>query len=202
MYGGLFIRVDGYSHLDSLQMRPFDDIDHRRQSSVPMASLGTCRQIYHDAKDAFYSANVFQVYYDPKPVGVFIRHLECVSHRALAVRNMDLHVLISSRNQEREWDNGFCALAENLKNVRHISISIYVDECYGFGNTRPESLAYRKVPFLPGLLEWKKLPLKIFTLLVDGQLGKSRGGKNKYIWTAVQKREYVQYVKGAILGLD
>ena len=183
-------------------MRPFDDIDHRRQFSVPMASLRTCRQIYHDAKDAFYSANVFQIDYDSKPLGVFLRYLDCVSHRALVVRKMDLDVFISSRRQQREWDNGFCALAESLKNVRHMSISIYVDGCYGFLNTRPESLAYRKVPFLPGLLEWKKLPLKIFTLLVDGHLGKGQGETNKYIWTAVQKREWVQYVKGAVMGLD
>lgn len=164
-----------------------------------MASLRTCRQLYHDAKDAFYSANVFHVNYDPKPLGVFLRHLDCVSHRALVVRNLDLKVSISSRHEEREWDNGFVALAETLKNVRHISISIYVDECYRFG---PESLAYRTVPFLPGLLEWKKLPLKLFTLLVYGQFGESGGGTNRDVWTAVQKREWVQYVKGAILGLD
>ena len=181
-------------------MRSPDDTDHRRRSSVPMAALRTCRQIYHDAKDAFYSANIFRFSCDPEPFGVFLRHLDCVSHSALVVRNMDLHVLISRRYQERGWDNGFCALAENLKSVRHISVSIYVDECYGFGN--PESLAYRKKPFLPGLLEFKKLPLKFFTLHVDGQLGKSRGGTNRYIWTAVQKREWVQYVKGTVLGSD
>ena len=184
-----------------MRMRPFDDIDHCRQLSNPLASLRTCRQIYHDAKDAFYSANMFMVR-RPEPLGVFLRHVDCVSHRALVVRKMDLHAFISSRRQEREWDNGFCALAESLKNVRHMSISIYVNGWYGFGNTRPESLAYRKVPFLPGLLEWKKLPLKIFTLLVGGHLGGGQGEPNKYIWTAVQKREWVQYVKGAVMGLD
>ena len=201
VYGGVVIRVDRNNHGDSIQMRVLDDtyLD-RRQSSVPKASLRACRQIYHDAKDAFYSCNEFEVIC-PQPLGFFIEHLEYVSHRALAVRNIYLRVLVCSRNQERECENGFRALAESLKNVRHISIDISGDERCGFACTRRLGPFYREKRFLLGLLELKKLPLMTFSLSVYGQ-GEDDVHKDNLTEIDVQKREWVQYMKGAILGSD
>ena len=201
MYGGLLIRVDRNNRGDSIQMRVLDDTYFdRRRSSVPKASLTTCRQIYHDAKDAFYSSNEFEVIC-PQPLGMFIEHLKYVSHRALVVRMMDLRVLVCSRNQERDCENGVRALAESLKNVRHISIDISGDERCGFACTRRLGPFYRDKPFLLGLLELKKLQLKTFSLSVYGQR-EDDVHKDDLTGIAVQKWEWVQYMKGAILGSD
>ena len=170
---------------------------HHRKTGVSIASLGTCRQMYHDAKGVFYSANVFRIRIHAKRLDLFIQHLDCVSYRVLAVRNMDLQVIVSDRKEERQWDNGFCALAKSVKNLRDISIdvgiSVYANEVYRLeckGRMRPASC---KEPFLVGLLELKKLPLKTFSLSVYGQ--------DHLTWSAVQEREWAQQVKGAVLGL-
>ena len=202
MYGGVVIRIDQNGRGDSIQMRVFDNTYHdRRQSSVPEASLRTCRQMYQDAKDAFYSTNEFQLIC-PQPLGVFIQHLDDVNHRALAVRNMHLRVVVYGRKEERECDNGFRALVKSLKNVRHISIFICVKDNLSYRSTPLETLAYRKEPFLPGLLDFKKLPLKTFTLVLEEHSETFWKEGKKYLWTAVQEQEWVQYVEGAVLGLD
>ena len=202
VYGGTVVCVELDPDRDSIQMHVFEDSYFGcRQSSVPKASLRICRQMYHDAKDAFYSTNEFRLI-GRRPLGVFIQHLDYVSHCALAVQNMDIHVSARNRREERRCETRFCALVESLKNVRHISISIYVDEDFEYKFTRLESLPYRKEPFLPGLLEFKKLPLKTFTLVLDEHPEEIWEGGKEYLWTAVQKREWVQYMKGAVLGLD
>ena len=202
MYGGNLIHVDRNGRRDSIQMRVLGNTYHdRRQSNVLEASSRTCRQIYQDAKDAFYSTNGFQIIC-PQPLGVFIHHLDHVSHRALAVRNMHLRIVVYGRNEERQCDKGFRALVESLKNVRHISIFICVKDNYSSRSSPLGTLAYRKEPFLPGLLAFKKLPLKTFTL--DLELHSETFWKEgkRYLWTAVQEREWVHYVKDAVLGLD
>ena len=156
--------------------------------------------MYHDAKGVFYSANVFQIgFYTNRLLSLFVRQLDCVSYRVLAVRNMDLRVVVSNRKEERQWDNGFCALAESVKNLR--DISIFVDENYEFGCTRQLAPACREEPFPLGLLELKKLPLKTFSLSVQGQ-EVDNVRKDRLTWTSIQKREWVQYVKGVVLGSD
>ena len=157
--------------------------------------------MYHDAKGVFWSANVFKIRGHTKPLlSLFIRHLDCVSYRVLAVRNMDLRVRVSNRKEERQWDNGFCALAESVKNLREISI--YVDKAYQLWWKPRLAPAYRKEPFLPGLLEFKKLQLKTFSLVLKEHSESCSEVGKEYLWTAVQQREWEQYVKGAVLGLD
>lgn len=62
--------------------------------------------MYHDAKTVFYSANRFK-FSNPRPLNPFIRRLDDVSHRNLAVRSVHLYVRVCSKNEEREWDNTF-----------------------------------------------------------------------------------------------
>ena len=201
-YGGTVIRFSHYNYSDSIRMRVYDDINSSRcRHSVPMASLRTCRQIYHDAKDAYYSTNEFQINY-VKDLGMFIQHLDYVSHRALAVRRLDLSVDACGEIQERKCDNEFRALVQSLKNLRHVSIWMWVGTTHMHVQTRLDSLAYRKEPLLPGLLEFKKLPLRTFTLAVAEYSAEYWKERYEYPWTAVQKQEWVQYVKGAVLGSD
>ena len=147
-----------------------------------------------------FSANRFHII-APKLVGLFIRRLDDVNHRSLAVRSVLLDVYVSSKNDEREWDNTFCALAEALKNLRHIKIDINEQIWSGYYWTRcirRHSPAHEKAPFLRGLLELKKLPLKAVELVVSEKIFKGEVP----LWTAVQKRDWAQKMKRAILGSD
>lgn len=171
----------------------YDGMEH-----LPVASLGTCRQLYHEAKNVLYSANEFSVA-QPKMVNILIRHLDSLNHRSLAVRSVYLHAIVYNTKNEREWDNTFRVLAEGLKNLRHIRIFVgeYIWNGY---HTRRQSPAQGKRPFLQGLLELKKLPLKTIKLIMnnDGGAGGRRG--DAYDWTDAQKREWAQKMEGAILG--
>ncbi|KAM0799982.1 hypothetical protein BDR22DRAFT_889947 [Usnea florida] len=211
VYGGKNIHVVNTSRPTSMRLSTFEYFDHRR-NGAPIASLGTCRQMYHDAKGVFYSANVFHIRYHVKPVlDLFIQHLDCVSYRVLAVRDMDLEVRITNRKEERQWDNGFCALAESVKNLRDISIDVripdYANEKYRLECQGRMGPAYRQEPFLVGLLELKKLPLKTFSLSVyvlDDVPTDSPTWRAVKIreWVQPVKGEWVQHVKGAVLGSD
>ena len=167
-----------------------------------VAFLRTCRQMYHDVKSLLYSANDFRLY-QAQLVRPFLRRLDEVNHRSLAVRSVTLNVYLSSRNEERQWDHAICALAENLKNLRHIRIAI--DEqlwTYRWVCTRRQSPAHGKAPFLPSLLELKKLPLRTVNLTVTARPTGNWVLPIEYTWTAAQKQEWVQKMKLAILGLD
>ena len=96
----------------------------RRGKGLPVASLGTCRQLYHAAKNVLYSAGDFTLD-NSKLVGLFIRRLDDVNHCILAMRSVQLHVSVYDRNGERAWDNTFRFLAETLKNLRCVRIMLY-----------------------------------------------------------------------------
>lgn len=213
MYGGFYIHVnDDHNQANlTIHLSACKDTDrhkfrtsfHASEIRLPVASLGTCRQMYHDARNVFYSANEFD-FYDPKLLGLFMRRLNNISHCSLAMRNVHLYVRVSNKNQEREWDNTFRALAEDLKNLRHISID--VDDCIWNGRyasyTRRYSPAHGKEPFLRGLLELKRLPLKTVELVVTERILEGGVRGNKYIWTTAQKREWALNMKSAIFGSD
>ncbi len=146
-----------------------------------------------------YAANTFE-FCIAKTVRSFIRRLDDASHRNLAVRSVVLDIRVTGRNREREWDNAFREVAENFKNLRHLRIQI--GECiWDMPWTRRHSPAYRKSPFLRGLLELKQLPLKTVELVMDEDLPSSIG-ESKYIWTTAQKQEWAQRMKNAILGSE
>ena len=210
VYGGFHIRVSAkYYCVDpclELRMHAYKHTHHDElgifccedRHSLPVASLGTCRQLYHEAKNVLYSANDFALC-DPKLVGLFVRRLDDVNHCSLAVRSMQLHVFVSSKNNEREWDNTFRALAEGLKNLRQIRIIVSPRIWNRFYHTSPllKSPTQRKGTFLQGLLELKNLPLKTVKLVVEEDL-RVHGTEN--VWTVSQRQEWAQKMEGAILG--
>lgn len=159
-----------------------------RAKGLPVASLGACRQIYHEAKDVLYSAGDFTLDY-PQLARGFIRRLDDVNNCVLAMRSVHLQVFVYDRNSEREWDNIFRVLAESWKNLRHIHI--YVDEHIWNGDysyfSRRKIPAQGKKPFLQGLLEFKVLPLTMFELVVSEH--NSGRMADPYMWTNAQKRE-------------
>ena len=168
-----------------------------RPNTVSFASLCTCRQLYLEARNVLYSVNTFTVGC-PKALGLFIRCLD-ISHHSLAVRDLRLTVNVDNRNEEREWDNTFQVLAENLENLRHIRIIVNEriwDRYYPV--YRRHIPASGKGSFLRGLLELKKLPLKTIELVMTETYYSS--SPSKYFWTNDQKREWAQSMKSAILG--
>lgn len=173
---------------------------HRSEGLLPVASLGTCRQMYHDANNVFYSANNFR-FKEPKMIHRFLRRLGDVNHRNLAVRSVHLELTVFEKKEEREWDNAFRALAENFKNLQQIHVKvgerIWTRPCtWG----RRHSPAYGKRPFLQGLLELKKLPLKTLELVMPETDYSSSMREIPFTWTTAQKLEWAQSMKSAILG--
>lgn len=214
MYGGIYIHVEGgydyeiqqYANIrmavcEAVSLKELNVCCFGRGKRLPIASLGTCRQLYHEAKNVLYSANDF-VLSNPKIVGLFLRRLDDFNNRSLAMRSVDLHIFIPSISREREWNHTIRVMADRLKNLRHIRICISEHFWTGFEYhpSRRQSPAQGKRAFLPGLLELKKLPLKTIKLfLKDDGLGlRMRGGA--YTWTDDQKREWVRKMEAAILG--
>lgn len=208
VYGGFYVDAENVCNYNDLKSRlaPYAALPYpRRKYGLPVASLGTCRQMYHDVKNLLYSANDFEISH-PQLVGLFVRRLDEVSYRSLAVRSVHLRVYVPDKNKERHWDNAFCALTEDLKNLRHIKIGVSEEIWNNYSSfPRRQSPAHGKTPFLRGLLEFKKLPLKTVELAVTERLTGNWGhrvGEDAYIWTAAQKREWAQKMKNAILGTD
>ena len=172
-----------------------------RGKGLPVASLGTCRQIYHEAKNVLYSTNDF-TFNDPRTVDVLIRRLDNVNHRSLSVRSLYLHVHVDNKNSERQWDNTFRMLAESLKNLRHIRIFVgeYIWNRYPYLPTRRQNPAQGKRPFLQGLLELKKLPLKTVELVMIKFMQDDSFRGDACTWTDSQKREWARKMEGAILS--
>ena len=164
--------------------------------------------MYHEARKVLYSANTLY-FVKPRSVSGFLRHLNIVSDHSLPVRSVHLSIHVSDRSKEREWDHAFHALAEGLKNLQHLYIKVEEDIWNHFW-TRRHSPALGKRPFLGGLLEFKKLPLKTFELIMS-ESGPSRYGgrwnycnlrEHEYTWTMDQKRAWAQSIQNAILSTD
>ena len=156
-----------------------------------------------------YSANTFEIL-APNRVSPFLRLFDSVSHHGLAVRNLRLVVSVTRPDDERQWDNSFHDLAEGLKTLRHLCIYMREINRHGHKEYRfRDSPAFRKRPFLGGLLELNKLSLK--TVEFEIGTGQSwcwnqtwyieRGGKI-YTWDNAQKLAWAQSMKSAILGTD
>lgn len=164
--------------------------------------LRTCRQAYHEARNVFYTANIFRIG-DPIRGRTFLQR---ISDYNLVLRSIHLTIHIFMRNDERQWNSTLHQLAENFKTVQNLYIDIeqdlWSDEAdYHTGRYSP---ALGKRPFLKGLLELNKLPLKTFEICVD--TGSPRvyhlAQAGDYTWTWDQKRAWAQSMKSAILGKD
>ncbi|KAL9076195.1 MAG: hypothetical protein Q9161_001242 [Pseudevernia consocians] len=176
---------------------------HGSEKWLPVASLGTCRQMYHDANNVFYSANNFK-FNRPKMIHRFLRRLDHANHGNLALRSVQLKFCVTKTNEEREWDNAFRALAEDCRNLRSIHVEIderiWDDWIWNWNCSRRHSPSYGKRPFLQGLLELKRLPLKTLELVMTERTNNSPPRESQFVWTTAQKREWAQSMTSAILG--
>ena len=174
-----------------------------QDNHLPVASLKTCRQMYHEIRNALSSGNHLEISH-PRAACSFLRHL---THSALRLRRIELNIFIDDRKEEHSWNKAFHALSEQLKDLRHLCVK--VDEqlwpVYAAYKGR-HSPAFGKTPFLAGLLQFKKVPLKTFELVVgDGREGypfETAYLSSNYIWTTDQRRLWAQSMKSAILGTD
>ena len=175
---------------------------YTQEKEPRVTSLRTCRQIYHEARNVLFSATHF-AFDDPRSAHLYLRRL---SHTSLRVQRVDLKATIWNRKEEREWNKTFYALAEQLKDLRYLSIK--VDEYlwnYWYDDGGRPSPALGKIPFLAGLLKLKKVPLKRFELIVSHDESRDIGVSelsDDGIWTADQKRQWAQSIKNAIMGKD
>ena len=170
---------------------------------LPLPFLRTCRQAYHEARNVFYTANIFRIG-DPRVGRLFLQR---ISDYSLTLRSVHLNICVTKRKDEREWDDTLQELAENFKTVQKLYIDVRetlwnMYECYS--TTRRHSPAVGKKPFIRGLLELKKLPLKTFELSVweGSPRNQPQVPTSVYSWTPDQKRAWVRSMKSAILSKD
>lgn len=158
--------------------------------------------MYHDARSVLYSVNTFSSF-DRSLIFPFLKHLKDVVHCNLALRSIHINVFVRDAADERKSNHTFCALADNLKNLRDIQIDVDEDIWdRRYVSTRRHSPAYGTRPFLQGLLELKKLPLKRVELVVAETIWACKGRGNEYVWTTAQKQEWAQKMRRAILGWE
>lgn len=169
---------------------------------LPVTLLKTCRQVYHEARNVFYSVNVFRVG-DPGLCNLFLRRIGDFN---LVLRKVHLNICVLKRNDERQWDNTLHNLAENVKTVQHVYILVrenpWEDQAY---ETHRHSPAVGNTPFLKGLLELKKLPLKTFELSVYECSPRRYIGNSHpaiYTWTPDQRRAWARSMMSAVLGKE
>ena len=169
---------------------------------LPVPFLRTCRQMYHEARNVFYTANVFRIG-DPKLGGLFLQR---ISDYGLALRSVHLNICVAKRNDERQWDNTLHELAENIKTVQHLYIDVkgHLWNGHGEPNSLRTNPSLGKRPFLKGLLALKKLPLKTFEICVDA--GHPRFHHlvlpGDYTWTPEQMQAWAQSIQSAVLGKE
>ena len=213
MHSGYSIHVEYHPHQNPLRKRirlavyeriycenpyyPLPNVE------LPVAFLKTCRQAYHEARNVIYTANMFKIR-DPRLGRSFLQR---ISDYSLTLRSVHLNIHVSKRNDEREWDNTFHELAGNFKTVQNLYIHVREDLWDDFIHykTLRHSPAVGKRPFLRGLLELKKLPLKTFEISVDEGFPRRNYNSwpaNDYSWTPDQKRAWARSIKSAILGKD
>lgn len=214
MYGGFYIYVGQHGCRKNpyfaicksgYNCRHFGacETEHR----LLVASLRTCRQMYYEARTVLYSYNIFEIF-APNRVSPFLGLLDSVSHYGLAVRNLRLNVSVTRPDDERQWDNSFHNVAESLKTLRHLSINM--GEIYRHGQRAcrfRDGPAFKEKPFLGGLLELNKLPLKTVEFVIGtGQSIRTRQTRYRvrrgmiYAWDNAQKLAWAQSMKSAILG--
>lgn len=157
--------------------------------------------MYHESRNVLYSANGFKIS-DPKVVGPFVKRLQHVNNRSLAIRSVLLHVKVTQKNEERAWDNAFRELAESVTKIRHIKVEIdehIWNDAYCCNPRNRHSPAYGKSPFLQGLLAFKTLPLKTVELVMIKR--QVRGMCREIgIWTDVQKQRWMESIRKAVLA--
>ena len=202
MYGVFSIRVTGTGYpFKSFRLNAFirtpTDRQYLSAIKLPIASLTVCRQIYHEARNVFFSANTFDVV-EPRPFRLFLQRIDVVSYRSFALRSLHLQICVYDRNDERVWDNTFCEMAEVLTNLQHLHIDLKERSFYYdyWRSSRLTPRIRKSSPFLQGLRELRKLPLKTLEIVVGHSVN------SVYIWPADQKQAWVQSMKSAILGTD
>ena len=118
---------------------------------LPVAFHRTCRQAYHEARNAFYTTNIFRLH-DPRVGRLFLQR---ISDYSLTLRSVHLNICINTRGDEHQWDHTLHQLAEDFKTVQNLYIDL---------EEHPRNM---RRTFLKGLLELKKLPLKTFEICTN-----------------------------------
>ena len=155
--------------------------------------------MYHDARNVLYSANTFQIA-NARSGRLFLQRL---SDRCLTLRSLHLDVFVAVKQDERDWDYAFHEVAEDLKNLQRLYINFKEELWNGlYYNAGRHSPAFGKKPFLGGLLELKKLPLKTFEIVIDETTRYVRNIPERDRWTVPQKLVWAQSIKSAVLGTD
>ena len=157
--------------------------------------------MYHEARNAIYTANIFKI--DEARLGVLF--LQRISNYSLTLRSVHLNICVLWRDDERQWDITLLELATNCKTLQNL----YIDVRDNFRDdlefkTLRYGLSVGKRSFLRGLLQLKKLPLKTLEIWVDE--GHPRHHPlvkvNDYSWMLDQRLEWARSMKSAILGKD
>lgn len=159
--------------------------------------------MYHEARSVLYSVNTFEI---GRPIQGRL-FLQTLSDRSLTLRSLHLSIILVCTQDERDWNHVFYEMAKNLKNIRDLYVHILEVLWVGYYRGIRQSPAFGKKPFLKGLLELKKLPLKTLEICMrdnfEGRHYHSHGISaytNKYIWTPAQQQEWAESMKSAILG--
>ena len=188
-----------------LRMHCDDPCCYQLKVELSVGFLRTCRQAYHEARNVFYTANIYK--FDEPTLGRTF--LQRISDYNLILRSVHLTIRVSKRSDERQWDNTLHELAENFNTVQNLFIDVlqglWVEGNYDYNYTRQRySPALGKRPFLKGLLELKKLPLKTFEIGVDIWSPRLHhlAEAGDYSWTPDQKRAWARSIKSAVLGKD
>ena len=177
-----------------------DPMRIRKPMHLPVHVLRTCRQIYHEMNPIIYSANTFSI----QSVYILPRFPSNFSSNALIIRHLHLHIKVKSESAERKWNGSLRAAARRFSNLHSIDISIdqAIWNCANPLERKNPSMS-KKNTFLVGMSDLRKLKfLRKMTLVVTDVYPWEAWKPSKFLWSGVQKQEWVGRVRAEILGGD
>lgn len=171
-----------------------------------------CRQIYNEAHHIPYLTNTFSCD-DPKTLRRFVLLLSQGSHENnLAVRSLFLEIVYDVSNPSNAWRSAVVTCVNKLPALQNLRLNVefgsafYVvyplrDEEWG------EEENFGKDRVISTVLTFKKLPLKIVTMVISDQrterilrqLGLTTTLDANYRWFLQEKKERSRYVRKVLL---
>ncbi len=187
-----------------------NQLNHATESHAgfSLVLLRCCRQIYQEARLIVFSANTWSFTCPVKALVFFDLMVKpkIPIEAKFVIRRLHLDLMVRSDSLEEDWGWFFSEIAENLKSLHHLSISIDQRPSVGWCLKQWQFEEPVESSFLRSLWNSRDLELRTVTITVSDphilHLGRkiftAEDGR-QYRWTMAQKQEWAEYMRRVLL---
>ena len=166
--------------------------------------LQSCRQIYNEANIVRYYSNTFSFQADvPACLKLFCRQVPARYRNAIR----RLHLNIDIRDGAHLYESQQCAemfrtLSHHLKGIQKFYLTInLVQSFHGYDMFLYQPPSESQI--VRSMLQETKMNLKVATVTIGEDTSDAWGNpgmRDDHLWTMAQKKEWSQYLRGALLS--